>query len=309
MKRLQEMISAVRRFPCGSRMGVVGAASGSVLAAVAVAAEEGLAVPVLLGDPGAIQTAAESAGVDIGPFEIVPCTDLVQAARKAIAMYKSGDLHVVMKGQIGTRDLLKAVLDKKHGVPPKGLLSFVGVCDAPGRDRLLLVTDPAINIKPDLVRKLDIIRNGIFVARRLGVEKPKVALLAPVEKLNLSMSSTVDAELITRMAEQGEFGDALVYGPLALDLAVSSRAAEIKGVTHPVAGNADILCVPDIASGNILYKSLTSLQQLPMAATLVGSTVPMVLTSRSDSDQSKFLSIALSCYLSRKQQQELGTFL
>lgn len=309
MKRLDEMVSAVRRFPCRSRLGVVGASSRSALAAVAVAAKEELSIPVLLGDPDEIRTAADSIGVDITSFEIVPCPDSVQAARRAIAMYKSGDLHLVMKGQIGTRDLLKAVLDKKHGVPPKGLLSFVGVCDAPGRDRLLLVTDPAINIKPDLVRKLDIIRNGIYVAKRLGIKQPKVALLAPVEKLNLSMNSTVDAELITRMADQGEFGDALVYGPLALDLAVSPEAAEVKGVTHLVAGNADILCVPDIASGNILYKCLTSLQQLPMAATLVGSAVPVVLTSRSDSDRSKFLSIALSCYLSRKQQQELGTFL
>jgi phosphate butyryltransferase len=204
---------------------------------------------------------------------------------------------------VPTATLLRAVLDRELGAAPKGILSHVTLFEEPGSGRLMLLTDPAVNIRPNLQRKVEIVRNAVAVARRLGMARPRVAMLAATEKVNFpAMPATLDADLLAKMGAQGEFGDARVAGPMALDVALSAQAAAFKGVDNDVAGHADILVAPDIESGNVLYKSLSTLLGLDMAGVVVGSRVPVVVPSRGDSPRTKLLSLALAAFLAREDR-------
>jgi len=194
---------------------------------------------------------------------------------------------------VATSTLLKAVLDKEKGLKSRGLLSHIAVVQTKRYPKLMLITDGGMNIKPDVIKKVEIIMNAVSVAKKLGIGRPKVACLAAVETVSSDMPETIDASVITKMSEAGDIKDAIVDGPIAFDVAIDIKSAEIKAVKSPVAGDTDIFLVPDIASGNILVKSLIYLAEAKVGGIVVGGGAPIVLLSRSDSAETKLYSIAL----------------
>jgi phosphate butyryltransferase len=313
MNSLDDIIQAARAESRKPRLAIAPCAERFVLRAALLAAERGLVTPVFIGHRERACAAAENLCSNFADFEFVDCPDDTEAVALAVDYFRTGRAQLVMKGLVPTATLLKAVLAKDAGlVVPGGILSLVSVFDAPPppqrsdgpatptAPRLMLLTDAGVNIRPNLQRKVDIIKNALGVARALHITRPRVAVLAATEKVNFpAMPATLDADLLSKMAEDGAFGDALVAGPLALDLAVSPRTAALKRVTNPVAGHADILVTPDIESGNILYKALTCFLDTPMASVVVGSKVPVVVPSRGDSEQTKLASIALAVHLAQ----------
>ncbi|WP_243547399.1 phosphate acyltransferase [Pseudodesulfovibrio tunisiensis] len=284
------------------RVAIARSAEGFVLKAGVEAHERGIAEPVLVGDIPATEALAEREGLDIAGFRRIHMPEDGAAVAEAVRLFREGEVHLIMKGLVSTATLLKAVLNKETGVPRvSGILSHCSVFESPLDGRLMLMADPGVNISPNLQRKIEILRNTLDVARRLGFVRPRVAVLAATEKVNYpAMPATLDADILTKMSAKGEFGDAVVHGPLSLDLAVSPASAACKGVAGPVAGCADILIAPNIEAGNILYKGLSTFNRCPMAAVVVGSRVPVVVPSRGDSDASKFLSIALASLLAQR---------
>ncbi len=305
IRSLDEIVRAVQSLGEMPRVAIARSAEDFVLRAGLNAFEQRVAEPVLIGDAEKTRAVAERNGLDISRFQMINIPDDVQAVTEAVHLFREKEVSFVMKGLVPTATLLKAVLNKETGVPPEtGILSHVGVFNSPMDDHLMFVTDAGVNIAPNLQRKMDILKNAIGVARTLGVSRPRCALLAATEKVNYpAMPATLDADVISKMAAQGEFGKADVHGPLSLDLAVNPHSASCKGVSGPVAGQADILLTPDIEAGNILYKSLNSFCQVTIAGVVVGSRVPVVVPSRGDSDKSKFYSLALAAYLGRRAQQ------
>jgi phosphate butyryltransferase len=205
---------------------------------------------------------------------------------------------MLMKGMVSTSLFLRGVLNKEWGLRKRPLLSHVALYETPSPERLVLFTDVAMNIAPDLSQKVQILENAVDLAHRLGVERPRVAAIAAVETVSSDMPATIDAAILAKMADRGQIKGCVVDGPLALDNALSIEAARHKGITSPVAGAADILLLPDIEAGNVLYKLMGLLGRCPLAAILVGASAPVVLTSRADSDGTKFNSIALAAAVS-----------
>lgn len=287
------------------KVAIARSAEGHVLRAGIEAYERRVAEPVLIGDIEETQRIADDRGLDISPFQTIHLPDDQQTVVEAVRLFREGETQFIMKGLVSTATLLKAVLNKQTGVPNPGrILSHVSVFESPVDNRLMLMTDPGVNIAPSLQRKADILKNALDVARKLGLEHPKVAILAATEKINYpAMPATLDGDILTKMSKQGEFGDAEVLGPISLDLAVSKDVAACKRFDSPVAGCADILVTPNIEAGNILYKALTTLSGCTMAAVVVGSRVPVVVPSRGDSDASKFHSIALASLLAQRSVQ------
>lgn len=296
LSSLDEMVERVRARRTPVRVAVAACADPSAVLAATAAWEQGLAEPVFVGDVAAMRALPELAGVDFTPFRCQEAPDLDGAMQLALDLVHGGEAQFLMKGAVKTDVLLRAVLRRKRG--GEGLLSHIGVFPHPREPRLLIVTDAGVNIEPTLTRKIDIIRNAVTVASRLGMHPPRVAVLSATEKVSYQgMESSRDADILARLCRMGIFGDAVVGGPFALDIAVSADKARAKGVNHPVAGCADILCAPNIVTGNVLYKSVTSLMDLPMAGIVVGAGFPLVVPSRGDSDRSKFYALALAAYV------------
>lgn len=272
-----------------------------VLNAVNGAKDLGIAEAVLVGDKEEISKAAAECGVDISKFEVIDVKEKDEACRRAVELVSTGKAHIVMKGLVDTSVILKAVLDEKIGLRTGNVLSHVAVFDVPGYDRLFYVTDAAMNIAPNLEQKKQIIENAVQVANALGNDNPKVAVLAAVEKVNPKMQATLDAAELVRMNEAGELKGCTLGGPFALDNAVSVEASKHKGITHPVAGYADILMVPVIEAGNMLYKSMVFFARAKNAGIIVGAKAPVVLTSRADSDEAKLNSIAIGALMASAQ--------
>lgn len=270
-------------------------AVGSILQA----AEMELADPVLVGDETLIACAADRAGRSAGTTRVVSASSAAEAARTAVRLVRSGEADAVMKGALDTSTLLKAVLDPNDGLRTGRVLSHVAAFFVPEYPRFFLVSDAAMNIAPTLQQKREIILNAVEVAHALRVEEPRVALLCAKEKIEPKMPATVDAGELHALWQQGEIPGCVVSGPLALDNAVSVRAAELKGVDDPVAGVADILVAPDIEAANILYKALAFLARGEHAGIILGATTPIVLTSRADSQESRINSIALAALHAR----------
>jgi len=298
MKHVADIIERARKL--GRRkLAVASAQESSVLEAVVDAWNEGIAEPILVGDPALITEAAREAdggkGVDISSFRIVAETDLMKSAVRAVELIRNGEADFLMKGIIDTSLLLKAVLNKENGINAGRLASHVAVMEVPTYHKLLVVTDAALNIAPDLPAFIDIINSAVTVAKALGVEMPKVALLAAVEKVNPDkMPCTVTASILTQMNRRGQIKGCIIDGPLALDNAISAESARIKKIQSDVAGDADILVAPDIEAGNILYKCLLDLAQARGAGIVMGAAAPIVLTSRADTAETKLASIALA---------------
>ena len=294
MKTIDEIIEAARKAG-KKRIAVAAAQESSALEAAVDAAKHGIAEPILIGDSAAIKQVAADLKLDISPYKIIEEKDYGKAAAKAVELVKAGEADMVMKGILDTSVLLKAVLNKENGLNAGRLTSHVAVMQVPTYHKLLLVTDAAINIAPDLQGKIDMISNAVQVAKAIGVDNPKVALLAAVEKVNPDkMPCTADAAVLTQMNRRGQIKGCIIDGPLALDNAVSKEIARIKKIVSEVAGDADVLMTPDIEAGNVLYKCLLDLAQARGAGIVVGAAKPVVLTSRADTADTKLASIALA---------------
>lgn len=261
-----------------------------------MARDHGLIDPVFVGDPAKIAAAASEAGAGaaIADIPIVDIPDHRAAALRAVAMIHEGRGRALMKGHLHTDQLLHAILKKEGGLRTNRRLSHVFVMDVPGLDHLLFVTDAAINIAPDLECKVSIVQNAIDLARALGVDQPKVGILSAVETVTASIPSTLDAAILSKMADRGQITGGLVDGPLAMDNAVDVGAARTKGLTGLVAGRADVLVAPNMEAGNMIAKELTFLAHAEAAGLVMGAQVPVILTSRADDDKARLASCAVA---------------
>jgi len=266
-----------------------------VLEAVAAARDQGIADAVLVGDQAKIEAIAASIGVDLSGFEIIDEPDMQQAALKAVQLAHDGVVDMYMKGLADTKTFLKSVLNKEVGLRTGKPLSHVAVFEVEGVEQLLFLTDVAFMTYPTLEDKAHIIENTVEVAHACGLECPKVAPLAAVEVVNPKMPATVDAAELTKMNQEGKLPGCIVDGPLSMDLAIDPEAARHKGATgRRIVGDADILLFPDIHAGNLVYKTLVHTAKVQNGCILTGTKVPVILTSRSDSFQTKVNSIALA---------------
>lgn len=290
-----EQLMDVAKIQKRMRLVVVAAQDADVLDAVAKAAELGMIEPILVGDQAKIIAIAQSECVDLTEIKIIHEPDVELAAKLSVRMVREGNADFLMKGLIETSVLLKAVLDRDFGLRTDSQLSHVMIYELPTYHKLLFLTDGGMNIEPTLEEKAKIIRNAIEAAHALGLETVKVACLAAKEKVNAKMPVTVDARALETMSESGVFGPgAIVEGPLAFDLAVSAEAAKIKGFKSKIAGDADVLLVPNIEVGNGIGKALTYLVSgAKSAGVIMGASTPVVLVSRADSYEVKLNSIAL----------------
>lgn len=292
IKNFDELLElAVKKGP--KRISVACAQDDDVLKAIKMAYDKGIVNGYLVGDEAEIIKIAEEIDLDLKGFEIINITDLAEASLKAVELVSSGKADLVMKGLVDTSIILKAVLNKEIGLRTGNALSHVAIFDVPTYHKILLVTDAAMNIAPDLQTKKQIIENTLFVTRALNIEMPNVGVIAAKEKVTESMIATVDAGELVKMNKEGIITGCKVGGPFALDNAVSKEAAEIKGIKDPMAGDVDVLLCPTIEAGNVLYKALNFLASAKSAGIIVGAKAPIVLTSRADSDDSKLNSIAL----------------
>ncbi|MBQ7871554.1 MAG: phosphate butyryltransferase [Oscillospiraceae bacterium] len=280
-------------------LAVAVAQDAEVLLAVEAARKLGIAKAILVGDEALIRQIALEKGISPDNYTIVHEEDKVLACKRAVGLVRSGEADVVMKGIIDTSVILKAVLDKENGLRDSPVLSHVAAFEVAGFDRMLYVTDAAMNIAPDLNAKKEILRNAVKVAHTLGNPEPIAACLCAVEKVNPKMQATLDAAALVEANQAGEIAGCKVMGPLALDNAISPAAARHKGITDPLAGHADILLVPNIETGNVFYKSLVFMAGARNAGVIVGAKAPIVLTSRADSDDAKLNSIALALTIAK----------
>ena len=292
-KSFEELISKANQKTL-KKVSVSNAQDEPVLQAVKAAKEQNIATAILVGDEAKIREIAASIDMDLTDFEIINEPDTEAAALKAVELVHNGKADILLKGLLETKTFLKSVLNKEVGLRTGKMLSHVCVFEIEGIDRLLFFTDVAFNTYPTLADKVNIINNAVEVAHACGIECPKVAPLCAVETVNPKMQPTVDADNLTKMYEGGDFKGCQIYGPLSMDLAIDPDAAVHKGVTNPVAGHADILLFPNIDAGNITYKILVRTAKVKIGNVLVGTSAPVVLTSRSDDFQTKLNSIALA---------------
>jgi len=272
------------------------------IGAVNDAVQQGIIKATLVGDKDAIGKTCTKHNFDISQFTIVHEPDEWKAAQKAVDMINSGEGDMIMKGLVSTDKYMKAILNKEKGLmPPKAVLSHVTVIENPNYHKLLVVSDVAVIPQPDLDQKIALTNYVINVARALGIEKPKVALIAATEQVLPKMEACVDAAIISKMADRGQIKNAYVDGPLAVDVAVDKESAEIKNLDSNVAGDADCLVFPNIESGNVFYKTNTKLANAELGALVVGAKCPAILSSRGDSVKTKLYSIALAALVASKQ--------
>lgn len=278
----------------------------SALTGAVEAAQAGLIEPILVGPAAKIQETANSANIDLGNLEIVDAEHSVDSAKKAVELVKQGRAEVLMKGSLHSDELLSAIVSRDGGLRTGRRISHVFVMDIPTYHKVLVVTDAAINIAPTLEDKVDICQNAIDLCVSLGLEKPKLAILAAVEVVNSKMQATLDAAALCKMAERGQIKGGILDGPLAFDNAISKQAAETKGIKSAVAGDPDILLAPDLEAGNILAKQLTFLANADSAGLVLGAKVPVILTSRADSVRSRIASCAVATLVAHARRNNLG---
>lgn len=273
---------------------VAAAEDQPVLEAIAAARREQIVEPILIGNSNKIKAIADKIQFDLSGTEIINENDPAMACVQSVNIIREGRAQILMKGMVSTADYLRAVLNKEAGLRKAGLLSHTGIFEIKAYHKIIGLTDAAQNIAPELNDKVELVKNAVDLFRHLGVENPKVACLAAIEGVNQKMPATIDAALLTMMNKRKQINGCIIDGPLAFDNAISEEATHHKGIVSEVAGDADILLAPDIESANILYKSFTYFAGASVAAIILGAACPIVLTSRADSDRSKFLSIALA---------------
>ncbi|MDO5039869.1 phosphate butyryltransferase [Clostridium sp.] len=292
-KNFEDLLSKVKEVE-PKKVAVAVAQDEPVLEAVKSAKDKGIADAILVGDKHEIKKIADKIGMDLSGYEIVHEKDNKKAALFAVQLVSSGKADMVMKGLVDTATFLRSVLNKEVGLRTGRLMSHVAVFEIEGIDRLIYLTDAAFNTYPDLKAKKQIIDNAVSVAHACGLQMPKVAPICAVEVVNPDMPATLDASLLSKMNDRGQIKGCIVDGPLALDNALSEEAAHHKGISGPVAGKADIIMLPNIETANVMYKCLTYTSKSKNGGLLVGTSAPVILTSRADSFETKVNSIALA---------------
>lgn len=292
IRSFKELLSSIKSKE-RKTLAIAGAESEEIIEAAKIATEERIISPVLIGDPVKIETLCGKLNFDFKNIEILGEKEPQRCASLAVELVKQKKADMLMKGKVDTPTLLRAVLDKEKGLKGGKLFSHVAVVEVERYQKLMFLTDGGINIAPDVMKKIEILKNAVEIARKLEIEKPKAACLAAVELVNPDMPETIDASIISKMAERGEIKDVIVDGPVALDVAIDSKSARTKGIISPVSGEADIFLCPNISSCNILVKGLIYLAGAKVGGIVVGGGAPIVLLSRSDSAEIKLLSMAL----------------
>jgi len=299
LSQLQELINKDSE---PKRMILAASEDAHSLTAVVEAAKQKIIRPILVGDREKTMGMAKILKLDISNFELIHVANPVEAAAKAVKMAHDKEADVLMKGRVGSSEMLRSVLSKEYGLRTGKLLSHFAFFEVETYHKLIGVTDVAMNIAPNLAEKIAILNNAVEVLNNLGIEKPKVAVLGAVEKVNTEMKATLDAALLSKMNQRDQILNCIVDGPLAFDNAVSLESARHKEIKSEVAGDVDLLLMPDIEVGNVLYKSLVFFAKAKVASMIVGASVPIVLTSRSDSEQAKFDSILLAAVAAKENE-------
>lgn len=295
VEKVEDLVALVRGRQEPATVACAAPEDSESLEALRMAADEGIAKPLAVGPERTVYTLAQSLGISLGGFQFHDVPEQEDVARRASQLVRDGEADILMKGHLSTKSLIQAVLDHDTGLRTGRMLSQVALFDAPPLGRPVLLTDCAVNIRPNFTQKIEILKNAAEIARKLGIKRPKVAALAAVERVELpAMPATLDARLLERMAEAGELGEVVVQGPLALDDAVSRDVVRTKAISGPVAGRADILLAPEIETANCCYKALTCFAGLEGASIIGGASAPVVLAARGDSARAKFLSIAFA---------------
>jgi phosphate butyryltransferase len=291
-----DLVVNVQRMTKKSRVAVIAADDEHTLDAIVEARKHNLIAPALIGDRPKIEAILGKFNEDPGQYQIIAAADVDACIKIAVDMVRAKTADVIMKGKLETGPMMKAIVNKENGLRKEGIISVVGFYETDKYHKLFAVTDMAVNTYPDLAAKKQIVQNAVDLLNALGFVRPKVAVLAAVEKLNSKMPETVDADALKQMSLSGELTGCIVEGPISFDLATSKAAADIKGYQSPVAGDADLLLVPEITTGNVLVKCLTGMAGATTAGLVVGAKVPVVLTSRSAEASDKYYSIALAAY-------------
>lgn len=299
LRKLEDLKAIVVNEPV-KKLVLAAAQDQHSLSAVLRAAHDHIIEPILIGDKESIQNIASSNGYDITGLRIIHEPDMNMAVEIAVRMVSSKQADVLMKGKVGTSTLLKCVLNKEWGLRTGHLLSHFALFEVDTYHKLIAVTDVAMNIAPNLQDKIAIVNNSIECLHRLGIPMPKVAVLGAVEMVNENMEATLHAALLSMMNKRDQIKGCIIDGPLAFDNAVSLESAQHKGIKSEVAGDTDLLLMPDIEVGNVLYKSLVFFAKAKVASVILGAQAPIVLTSRSDSEQAKYDSILLAAAASKK---------
>ena len=263
------------------------------------AAELGLLIPILVGPRGKVEAVAKQSGMDISSYEIIDAPHSQAAAEAAVRLVREGKAEMLMKGSLHTDELMSAVVARDTGLRTARRISHCFIMDVPAIERVLIITDAAINVFPTLEDKVHIIQNAIDLAHALGKPNPKVAILSAMETVNPKVQSTVEAAALCKMADRGQITGGILDGPLALDNAINLTAAKIKKIESPVAGQADILVAPDLEAGNMLAKSLSFLAEADAAGIVLGARVPIILTSRADSVMTRLASCAVAALVAK----------
>lgn len=294
IENFDELIKKVQSFEGRKKVAVAAAHDEHALEAVFHAAENNIVEPVFIGYKEKIKEIAAKLGKTVSDDSIIETADDIEAAAKAVELARNGQVDFIMKGKLQTADLLRAVVDKEKGLRTGKVMSHVSIQEVPSYHKLLVTTDGGMMMYPDLDQKKKIIENAVGVLHSLGYENPKVAVLAAVETVNPKMPESVDAGKLKEMNLSGEITGCIVEGPISYDIAMNKESGEIKGFVSPVAGDPDILIVPNITCGNILGKCLVYSAGAKMAGFIVGAKVPIVLTSRGSSAEEKYLSLVIS---------------
>jgi len=293
MRELKEILSLAKSIG-PKRIAVAKAEDEEVFLALDQARREKIVQGILVGSKEKIKELADKNKINLSDYDLIEEQDPLKATLLCTQLINQGKADLMMKGLLDTGIFMKGILDKDKGLSTGKLLTHVAVFEIPDFPRLLLLTDAAINIAPTLMEKAQIVQNAVDLAISLRIEKPKVACIAAMEKVNPEkMPATMDAACLSMMAKRGQIKSAVVDGPFGLDNAISEESAKIKGVKSPIAGKADILLCPDIEAGNVIYKTLVEFAKAKCAAIVLGTKAPVVLTSRADSHETKFMSIAL----------------
>ncbi|MFD1695489.1 bifunctional enoyl-CoA hydratase/phosphate acetyltransferase [Roseibium aestuarii] len=300
-RHFNRLVALAKRLP-KMPTAVVAPDDANSLEGVYLAAEAGLIAPILIGDRGRIEKAASGLEGDLSRFELIQVEDEGEAAARAVALVHEGRVQALMKGHLHTDDLLKHIVKRDGGLRTKRRISHVFVMDIPGRETPVVISDAAINIAPDLATKVDITQNAIDAALSLGLTLPKVGILSAIETVNPAIPSSLDAAILSKMAERGQIHGGLVDGPLAMDNAIDVQAARTKGITSLVAGHAEVLITPNLEAGNMLAKELTFIAHAEAAGLVVGAKVPVMLTSRADDARARLVSCALAMLYSHWQR-------
>lgn len=296
IKSFKELAAAASAMPTKTVVAVVEAHDLHTLEAVIAAKKENIIEATLIGNEEKIREILISEGAAPEDYRIIPTEGLEESLKVAVENINAGKCNAIMKGKLETGQFMKAIVKKENGLLAGGLLSLIGLYEHPNYHKLLAVTDMGLNTYPDLIGKKNLIINAVKLLHSIGIENPKIAVLAAVEKVNPKMPESVDGAELKKMNQEGEIPGCIVEGPISFDLAIKQGAAAIKGFESPVAGDADLLVVPDIAAGNILVKCMTDYAGAMTAGTILGAKVPVIVTSRSAEASDKFYSIALAAY-------------